>query len=545
MHAVCSDCKKLADLKVCFDCKYTLCDECIRKHFNDWRVDAIVKCLTTEKTLDKYNSQIDQFRSKSANSQKLLESAEADIQEKYTQLVQLLIKEKEELLNQINKLKQETKSFDEFLDNNKKICTNLSQFREAPDSNASNFINQMVDKFNNNYELSKKSETTFKDLESKTITLISKFETVPLPETADLKQIGRFHTTETSLIKEYIEPPIDHVRVLMSAPLHRSPPGPPNQIFPNLAANALIKSFMGGQKCESYEKWRCKANQRNFDEECNINADFTPAHLTTFRNYLFSLNETDKIECLCIFDIATTGKIELKNTFRMSVPNVRGIAANKDYFALTYSNLKSSDMRNKNRNLKPSGVFIYNRDRHMLLKKCDIAIEVPDTGFKNPRGIALDMTFMYVCDQELGAVFKFDIESGQMVNSINIPNGYPSKCSINMNYLVLTDTINHEISVYDIQNFTKQSSKSVESSSYADAGPFDVILTDDNLIIYKLHSDFKLVATDVDLKEEFSFENIRTSILGYCMLEVPGRQALVIGTNCSHKDKHTFIVYNA
>ena len=97
-----------------------------------------------------------------------------------------------------------------------------------------------------------------------------------------------------------------------------------------MAANASL----------ALDKWRAKSEQAKFDEECNIQAEFVPAHVATCRNFLFSINESDKAESLYIFDITSAGKIELKNTFKMGLSNCRGIAANPDYFAFTYSDVK-------------------------------------------------------------------------------------------------------------------------------------------------------------------------------------------------------------
>ena len=133
MFAVCSDCKKLENLQVCFDCKYTLCSDCIKKHFNDWKAEANSKCLDTESKLESYNSQFSEFNSKIAKNLEGLANAEKEIQAKFEQVTAILIKEKNELINSINEIKEESKKFTAFTDQNKTITTQLTQFRNAPE----------------------------------------------------------------------------------------------------------------------------------------------------------------------------------------------------------------------------------------------------------------------------------------------------------------------------------------------------------------------------------------------------------------------------
>lgn len=133
MFAVCSDCKKLSNLQVCFDCKYTLCSDCIKKHFTEWKLEANTKCLHTENKLESYNVQFGEFNSKITKNLESLTNAEKDIQAKFEQVTACLLKEKNELLNSINEIKQQSKKFTAFTDENKTICTQLTQFRNAPE----------------------------------------------------------------------------------------------------------------------------------------------------------------------------------------------------------------------------------------------------------------------------------------------------------------------------------------------------------------------------------------------------------------------------
>ncbi len=152
-----------------------------------------------------------------------------------------------------------------------------------------------------------------------------------MPDAA-FKFFGKFITTETSITMENsqfnFEPMRETIRALTNAPFHSAT----KRVFPSVnRPNSTNTSF----NC-----WKIKAEQRSCDLKCPVPIEFIPKHLATFRNYIFSVNESENKENLLIFDISSTGKIEIKNTFKLGIPNIRGIAANSEYLALTYSNLK-------------------------------------------------------------------------------------------------------------------------------------------------------------------------------------------------------------
>lgn len=162
------------------------------------------------------------------------------------------------------------------------------------------------------------------------------------------KQITQLQTSEISMTAHNkfnelrVMPLRESIQLLTSAPFalgNRC--SSPNGIFPVLATGLLTNprcDKLGA--CLNFDRWKCKAEQKNCDEECQVPVNFVPGLLTTFRNYVFSVNESEVKENLFIFDITSVGKIELKNTFKLGVPCVRDIAASLEYFALAYSNLK-------------------------------------------------------------------------------------------------------------------------------------------------------------------------------------------------------------
>ncbi len=99
----------------------------------------------------------------------------------------------------------------------------------------------------------------------------------------------------------------------------------PNLIYPNLPATLLMRN-MSLHKTETvspnFLTWSQKA-EKQVEEELYLNVDFVPFHLACFRNFLFCINESDKAENLLIFNLTTNNKIELKNTFKIGVPNIK------------------------------------------------------------------------------------------------------------------------------------------------------------------------------------------------------------------------------
>ncbi len=133
MFAVCSVCKQLADLTVCFDCKFTLCAACVKRHYDEWKVRANSKCLETEEKLVSYNQHVDTFMYKPYKNLEILSRYEKEICEKFDRIVANILKEKNELLSAIVQMRKESMSYEEFKNYNKNICDSLRKFRQQQD----------------------------------------------------------------------------------------------------------------------------------------------------------------------------------------------------------------------------------------------------------------------------------------------------------------------------------------------------------------------------------------------------------------------------
>ena len=232
---------------------------------------------------------------------------------------------------------------------------------------------------------------------------------------------------------------------------------------------------------------------------------------------------------IIVFVITSNKKIEYKNTFKIDVPKIRSISTNYKYFGLTYSKLESKEMKRMLKNVKPSGVLLFKKDNDMISTIFEKELHL-NNSMKSPSGLALNDEFAFVCDRELKCVFKINIDNGQLINKIDLisDNGEPYECSINKNYLIITDIYNHKLRLYDILTLKNINNLIVKQDDGMN-GPFDIFLTENNLVIYKNYKDYQLVLTDTDFDEQICFEKISSSIIGFNFFET-SNQTLIFGS---------------
>ena len=176
--------------------------------------------------------------------------------------------------------------------------------------------------------------------------------------------------------------------------------------------------------------------------------------------------------------------------------------------------------------MKPSGVVLYRKDGERIdfsnEKIIDIGYE-----FKNPNGIAVNNDYVFVCDRELRVVFKIDIKSGNLIKRIDIPNGEPYKISLNKNYVVVTDIVQHSLNVYEIETLSALKNLIIEQPDGRN-GPFTVFITDDNIIFIKNYQDSQLIVFNFDLNNKYVFKKIKDQIQGLTVLQAYN-QMLIVG----------------
>lgn len=228
----------------------------------------------------------------------------------------------------------------------------------------------------------------------------------------------------------------------------------------------------------NFTKW---INNTQVNPYLEISIDKMPAHMTSYRNYLFSVNEA---EYLTLFKITSNNQIIHVNNYKIPIPNVRGIAANKNYFGITYSDLNKHQLKNKN--YKANGCMLFRRDSDIISFMDEIIIELDEKeDFKGPVGIALNEDYLFVCDKTLRSIFKIDLKKRTVLIKVNVFDGEPYKISINRNYVVVTDTYQHHLNIYDIEDMVLIKNLFIDQPD-ARNGPYGVSITDDNLIFLKI-----------------------------------------------------------
>jgi hypothetical protein len=313
------------------------------------------------------------------------------------------------------------------------------------------------------------------------------------------------------------------------------------KIYPNLVPKQSLispsKEELPKTNKELLKQWKKKALKVP-DEEFEINRDFVPEFLTIYRNYLFCMDNSGDI---IVFVITSNKKIEYKNTFKIDVPKIRSISTNHKYFGLTYSKLESKEMKRMLKNVKPSGVLLFKKDNDMISTIFEKELHL-NNSMKSPSGLALNDEFAFVCDRELKCVFKINIDNGQLINKIDLmsDNGEPYECSINKNYLIITDIYNHKLRLYDILTLKNINNLIVKQDDGMN-GPFDIYLTENNLVIYKNYKDYQLVLTDTDFDEQIYFEKLKHKFFDFSIFQEQNSLFVVVGAFKEHFKLITYI----
>lgn len=282
-----------------------------------------------------------------------------------------------------------------------------------------------------------------------------------------------------------------------------------------------------------FQNWQKRSIDNPYLE---VYIDKIPVNLASFRNYLFC---SDDKGTLCIFTISSTNDLEHQNNYKMPIPSIRSMAANLNFFAITYSNVDRKFFKNKK--LKPSGVLLFRRDMNVINFSCEKVIELENgEHFQSPMGIALNQQYVFVCDRHLKSVFKIDFETGCLHARYDMPNGEPYKLSINNDYLVLTDIAQHQLSLHSIHSLEMIKNLIIEQPDGKN-GPFSVCITSDNIIFFKNYRDSQLTFVDIDLSNEHVFRRLESPLEGFTLLDC-AKQVLVIGA-IEKRDKFKFICF--
>ena len=262
-----------------------------------------------------------------------------------------------------------------------------------------------------------------------------------------------------------------------------------------------------------------------------------PTHMTTFENLLFSM---DNSSYLSVYERAFTAELKPKNSLKLGVPNPRGIAANENYFAVSYAGLKKEQMKGTFKNMNPTGVILYRREQYVVCTIYDKVIELRgDDVFKAPTGLAMTKDKLLVCDKELRSVLKFDLKTGALLQRANLVEGEPSSVSINGNKFVITDCVSSMLYVFELDTFAQLRCASLRAIDQLN-GAFNTILTDDELVFVK-NSENQITVLDRQLQQRAHFNEINARIQNIAFIR-QNNQMLIIGC-INNKQQYKFFGY--
>jgi hypothetical protein len=321
---------------------------------------------------------------------------------------------------------------------------------------------------------------------------------------SDIRFLGKLYTKESQLLND---PAINALTEKFQT----------NEPFRD--NNRLLQSSVRPGD-DNFKIWRQRTEEMPYEE---ITIDRMPLHLTSFRNYLFLVDDEDTVVIYCI---TSANKFEYKNLYRMiNFTNIRGVGANFDYFAITYSDLPKKYLKSKK--YKPHGCILFKRDTPDSINMETEKILANDV-IKLPIGIALNNDYAFVCDKEAKCVYKIDIRTNNVIRKVDVPNGEPYKIAINRNYMVITDPAQHHLNIYEVETLARLNNLLIEQPDGKN-GPFGVTITEDNIILAKNYAESQLTLFNFNLNDIFVFRKLKPNIHGFTMMQC-FNQILVIGT---------------
>ena len=380
---------------------------------------------------------------------------------------------------------------------------------------------------------------------------------------ADIRYIGKAYTKETTLVSqstlshELHKHPSSGSHLNTSYQQQQAPPPPGTLLQTNAGADSSSSSLSSpgispshhlkfdqlnisitakttptntnnnNSNVDNFKVWTKRTDELPYEE---ITINKMPLHLASHRHHLFCVDDEDT---LVIYAVASTNCFEFKSQFKLTcLTNVRGLAVNADYVALSFADLPKKLLKS-NKRLRASGVALMRREPYDMVvvaepDKLLLSDEPSSQQLRQPIGVALSAEHAFVCDRELRCVLKVEIRTNNLVRKIEMPGGEPYKCAVNRNYLVVTDTLQHHLNIYEVETLAMLNNIMIEQPDGKN-GPFGVLISDDNIIFVKNYAESQLTMFSFNLNTKHVFKRIKASIHGFAMLQCYN-QILVVGT---------------
>lgn len=297
----------------------------------------------------------------------------------------------------------------------------------------------------------------------------------------------------------------------------------------NSSSNDNFKVLINSNNSNKLNKWILNSQVKPQSE---ISIPYMPLFLCSYGNLLFCMDNTS---FLTIYEKAYSAELKLRNSCKLNVPNVKGIAVNGSYLAVAFSGLKKEQLKGTFKNMNPSGIVLFRRDEHVVCSIHEKCIDLNkqddnnNVSFKSLSGIALNDKYLFACDTELRSIYQFDIRNGSLIKTALINDGQPTSITINDNYLLFNDSINSLIYVFDVNTLNLYSSINLKDLDQLN-GRFDLMITETDNYLFVKHSDNQLCLFDSNLEKRAFFNEIQYKILGFTMLKDNVNHMLVVGS---------------
>jgi hypothetical protein len=252
-----------------------------------------------------------------------------------------------------------------------------------------------------------------------------------------------------------------------------------------------------------------------------------PKYTANYNNIIFFCDEEAN---LVIGELSAT--FNIKSAQKLNLANVRGLAVNKKYLAMSFSDLSSDKISQISKSYKKfdkkSGIVLFKLNDSFTSTSMDRVFESNNKNihFMSPNGVALTENFLFVCDRELHGVFKFELKTGSLVQKILNTEQEPSGISLGEKYFVYTDSLKMELNLVDMDTFHLVKCVRISDESFNE--PFDVAYKENNYVFVKNRDDSKIILYDSHLNFKYSFEYDYSNLQGISYLKSK-HEFLVVG----------------
>ncbi|RNA31762.1 hypothetical protein BpHYR1_006103 [Brachionus plicatilis] len=472
IEALCPICRNLKSLIACFHCKQPICTDCVSSHVVQWKESSAKFCEITLHDFEKYIKKINLISPIILKNGENIKDIKMKIEENFQKFLKKLIKQKQELFEQIDEIHKENKKFLDFENKVLNSKKSLENFQNALNNNDSDELENLLVDFQEFQEKVDTVSTDYSVLRNQPLKIIGEYEE---PNDSEQNFFGNIIVTDSDLL-----PPKESKHRKSHTKLNESLQKSDNdkiQMFGTLRIK--LKRLVEQNDLKSITK-------KPLEElEVPIQPKFIRANS---KNVFIS----DQNGNLVVIELSKT--LVIKSSVKLKVDNIKGFAVNKSYIALSFDELNEDQIQKlakvyRNFNLK-SGIFIF--------KISDFSLDKVISSSKNyiltsPNGIAMNENNVFVCEKESHSLMKIDLKKASLSNQL-IVKGEPTSLNIGDKFLVYVDSKNMEIILTDSDKLTKLRSLKIPQDFFNQL--YDLVVRDKVYVAVKNRDDDQEMSTE-------------------------------------------------